>query len=51
MQRIEVVRRELDLYGAALLCGAQVLAIPREQMTADLERLFGPGWRTTNAPR
>jgi hypothetical protein len=45
------LRSEREVAPATRVIGTPAPAISHEQMTADIERLFGPGWRTPHVPR
>jgi hypothetical protein len=45
------LRSERDVNAAARVIATPAPAISHEQMTADIERLFGPGWRSPHVPR
>ncbi len=45
------LRSEREVARATRVIGTPTPAISHEQMTADIERLFGPGWRASHVPR
>jgi hypothetical protein len=45
------LRSERDVDAAARVTAMPAPTISHEQMSADIERLFGPGWRASHAPR
>jgi Helix-turn-helix domain len=50
-ERASKLRSDREVIAATRVIGTSAPAISHEQMTADIERLFGPGWRTPHVPR